>query len=1436
MLQKLQLSLLLMFFTFVLKGQSIEIQDINGQTFSYYACLGQKVIISYRSTVSFNQGNVFKLQVGRSDDTWNDVSAVDSSGYLVATLPTELSVKYTEPNPSVSLKIISTAPVASSRNYNLMLYSLPSLEITGVSKNIIYPFEEVSLNLKTKGSSPVTIFSSDSTTNSYYYYYTGNLDNALGIKPSKSGNYRFLSVSNVCGIGKTAGSVDFTVLENKITITGMPTIDVCRNGNLEVYATKTGKWASDEKFYIRLINSSDRAFDFEATENNGIFSAKVNQELLLGVYSLQVVAKKLGVISNSFANGVNIYDEPSVEVTGVSSTINFGDKKGLSLTFKGFGTFKATLSEGTVVDNLNLYGNASMRIIEVSPQKTTEYYVKSFSSTCGNGSGKTKVKITVLDGIRTDSLKSGQFCAGTTCEVKFLTNVNFPIGSTVKVKLYNVFEYGDGADIYTGRFVEVIGTVIKDKTASFIIDPYIFGTLYKNRVFATVYTDNMPNNSQSPNFITVISPPQTEIYPAINDITLSNPQTVNLPINVFGGIPFKLILSDSTKFAQNDFLGTPSQFLSSQFQVPVYVDKSKTITVKSLSNVCGINYSHVGSFNIKVTNPNKALKLLSSFAENEVVCAGTTHEINLLASKDFNSDQLFTVSLLNQDLGELSTLSSVKSGKSIVEIPSTLKSGFYYLKVKSNASQESSNSVKLYVRGKAKAEMAVFYGEILAGEKASFDLIINDAYGLNEVLFTDGTKATFETQNTVFRTSYNKTFTESASFGITSVKNECGLGTVLTKSNEIKVIPFNIYTGAPLQTLNNFCVNTPLTVPFEIYGNSNNQSLSLQIAKENETAFITLQSGVKTSPATALLPNTLTAGSYKIRIVSDDNQVKSNETRLTVASAPNVTLQINQGSANITIDAGEGILCYVKDENQDNEPFSYIIQDSKYNKIAQNQRGNGIQYYLYPMESKEYKLIYAENKCGVGQVSGAVKVTVKPVLNMVVAGNTDNRYCLGTTLNTTFASKGTFEPDNVFRVYVLDGNNEKIELLKSTTNGNFRIPFGNNLKRGNYKLLFESTNPAIVKEIANIVITDKADVSLSGGAIVNAGTFVQLVLKNNNSPTNNNELLNYELSNGTKGTIYGFSSEGISGISMYVNATETFTIKSISNICGEGKTTGSATIRVNPPSDKQVVYQSFLQSICRGSEPLIYFVTRGTFSANNTFTVQLSDKTGQNFKNLVTEGTQSPLKAKIPADASLGDGYLIRVLASDNDATSTTNTTPIPIYEGITARFDTSTYYINEIKPVTINVKLQGLLPISFYMGTDEINQKEYRANSNNFTVTIDPNVAKAYKIYSLSNQVCPSGTILSPSTVRIELITGTDELGKMGINIFPNPASDVLNIESNDKELDVQLIDFVGKVIQEQTLRGEQKQIDLSKVPSGTYFLHIQKEGRQATFKVLKQ
>ncbi len=74
------------------------------------------------------------------------------------------------------------------------------------------------------------------------------------------------------------------------------------------------------------------------------------------------------------------------------------------------------------------------------------------------------------------------------------------------------------------------------------------------------------------------------------------------------------------------------------------------------------------------------------------------------------------------------------------------------------------------------------------------------------------------------------------------------------------------------------------------------------------------------------------------------------------------------------------------------------------------------------------------------------------------------------------------------------------------------------------------------------------------------------------------------------------------------------------------------------------------------------FTTNGRFPAINKFTVQISDASGGNFKNLETTGTTPPLTATLPADIQPGT-YKIRVIGDAPETIGTTTTivvSPIP--------------------------------------------------------------------------------------------------------------------------------------------------------------------------------
>jgi hypothetical protein len=81
------------------------------------------------------------------------------------------------------------------------------------------------------------------------------------------------------------------------------------------------------------------------------------------------------------------------------------------------------------------------------------------------------------------------------------------------------------------------------------------------------------------------------------------------------------------------------------------------------------------------------------------------------------------------------------------------------------------------------------------------------------------------------------------------------------------------------------------------------------------------------------------------------------------------------------------------------------------------------------------------------------------------------------------------------------------------------------------------------------------------------------------------------------------------------------------------------------------------QPVCPGSTISIPISTSGTFSPGNTFTAQLSDVTGDVVSKPTTIGssTSKTISALIPATATDGTGYRIRIIPSDPKATAATS-------------------------------------------------------------------------------------------------------------------------------------------------------------------------------------
>lgn len=61
------------------------------------------------------------------------------------------------------------------------------------------------------------------------------------------------------------------------------------------------------------------------------------------------------------------------------------------------------------------------------------------------------------------------------------------------------------------------------------------------------------------------------------------------------------------------------------------------------------------------------------------------------------------------------------------------------------------------------------------------------------------------------------------------------------------------------------------------------------------------------------------------------------------------------------------------------------------------------------------------------------------------------------------------------------------------------------------------------------------------------------------------------------------------------------------------------------------------------------------------------------------------------------------------------------------------------------------------------------------------------------------------------------------GINIFPNPVTNILNILNNDsRKLKIELFNTVGAEVSEQLTSKKENTIDMRYFPQGTYLVNI--------------
>ncbi|MEE4256535.1 MAG: T9SS type A sorting domain-containing protein, partial [Bacteroidales bacterium] len=79
--------------------------------------------------------------------------------------------------------------------------------------------------------------------------------------------------------------------------------------------------------------------------------------------------------------------------------------------------------------------------------------------------------------------------------------------------------------------------------------------------------------------------------------------------------------------------------------------------------------------------------------------------------------------------------------------------------------------------------------------------------------------------------------------------------------------------------------------------------------------------------------------------------------------------------------------------------------------------------------------------------------------------------------------------------------------------------------------------------------------------------------------------------------------------------------------------------------------------------------------------------------------------------------------------------------------------------------------------------------------------------------------------TITVESCVGITEVSEDGIQIFPNPARDMVKLTSAAELISIKVFNNLGQAVIEKTVNGNSYQLNTSDLESGLYFIRLETE-----------
>ena len=1412
-------------------------------------CSGGKFILSYQKTGNFNSDNKFKVQLTdyfQPNKVLVDIDTKDSSGYLVGTFPDFQQISklsdylYKRTNYNyVRIQIATTSPSVEPSQFGLAssfaLIIRPNIIIDTTSASI---FRDKVLPLKLSGTSSgdFSITTSEGSVHTVQSHSINFTDVFVNTYPNKSGDFYIKEVSNTCGVGTAQGKVKVTVVDNLLQISNLLGTTYCTNGNIKLSIEKRGIWNADNKFLIRLIsiNNPSQFYDVEAKESDGIVSAKIPSLVPRTSFNLSVVATSPFTISPAHTTSVNVKEEAKIDILPEAKTVRYGSVAYLDVNYSGLLPITFELTDGY---QYYLRNNETTTSIPIYPTKTLDYKINKFASECNTGEGVNVSKVTVTDAIKVEEILTKSVCTSGVFKVRFSSQPVMEVNTAINMALL----FSDGSKTaLTGKVTEAglaefifpSSSTNEGKTFTFGLSPnLLIGSTFE-------YGSNQCLFKSIPKFTYT---------------NLGNPHTIEKPSWVYGSLGF----SGGGSIEYEDNFGKKSTLYMPEggiayFNSKFYVSDNTTYKVNKVSNECGVNSDMKLSFDIQVLNPIKTLKLLAPFGQGSTICAGSTQELTLQRNSTFNATSRFFLDYVD-DTGKIiiGNVGEFINDKLSWKVPIHLNA----INLQVRATVPSTTGERYFVEvadfpsysGISEFNTSSYFGSSGAYLKGGLRL---DNQLPTTAVFDDGLRVTSSNGGILY---FTLNLENQSNFAVKKLTNGCGTKDVDIK---FKVKYFDrIVEFKDVNSKMTVCVGKKIVLKYsETITTVSNRvaSYKLMLLKADETPYSkqALLTGIKQSPFEVILPQDIAEGDYTLRLVDEsDSLLFSNIKVIRIQQAPNVSVSFANGQKDIELSYGESVS--LKFNNNDTTNFEGVVR-GKYGDIYPVNSSISTSVTLLPQNSTIYTISRVFNQCGVQDLNFSVSIRVKPLVTWKVlnlSANENSNTCRNQKLHINLNAYGDVDTTQLYKLsFLTDNNGVSIyhEIARIKPYGSYALSIPTNIPLGAYQIMLQNiaTSNIEIRGSKSDTLIDVPDYTIAGNVTTVANQPVTLTLKASNIADNYLFVGNptFELSNGVTGGITGMIRQ--SGfISFVAQKSETVTLKSVSNQCGVAAGKGSATITVLPETASYILTSNATVNninnyLCAGTETNIGFKLVGITGANPSLGLEMSDSSGVNFKEIETLGvslTTNTISFKIPNNTPAGQNYRFRVISKESGISSTTRVNPLEVMKSTSASFDTTVYYFSQDKKVDLKVKLTGTFPVSFKLGTDELSAKEFNASTSPYSVSLNPTVPTKFRLFNVSDYYCRTGTIGSNSTVSLELVTGFEDIQKLGVTVGPNPATDFITINTDENGIKAELVDVAGNVVSEIKLNAGSNQLDLKNYPNGMYLLRISKDQKVGVFKLMK-